>query len=104
MSVLDKIKELDWFDAGYAVFKSGTDDSEYYPPLNDMEAQREWLGGFGAAWAECPDDEATKSIFCMDGTGGESVNAALARVLRGRADLLRQLHAHGYGRSGWTVH
>jgi hypothetical protein len=53
-------------------------------PLNDMEAQRAWLGGFGAAWACGPDER--------------SVDEALARALAGRAELLRQLRSH---RAGW---
>ena len=56
MSMPEKIRDFGWFGAGYAVAKGGTDDPDFYPPLNDMEAQREWLGGFGAGWAECPDD------------------------------------------------
>jgi hypothetical protein len=50
--------EFGWFGAGYAVAKGGTAPDDYYPPLNDLEAQREWLGGFGAGWVECPDEEA----------------------------------------------
>jgi hypothetical protein len=49
-----------------------------------MEAQRAWLGGFGAAWACGPDER--------------SVDEALARALLGRAELLRQLRSH---RAGW---
>jgi hypothetical protein len=55
------------------------------PPVNDIEAQRAWLGGFGAAWVADPRD-------------GESVEEALAQVLDGRAELLRQLRSH---RLGW---
>jgi hypothetical protein len=104
MSMPEKIRDFGWFGAGYAVAKGGTDDDDFYPPLNDMEAQREWLGGFGAGWAECPDIEATESILYGDGMGGESVHEALARALEGREALLRQLLAHGEGRASRTVH
>jgi hypothetical protein len=67
------------------VFSRGVRDSSFFPPLNDIEAQREWLGGFGAAWVS-------------DGGGGESVDAALARACEGREELLRQLRSH---RAGW---
>jgi hypothetical protein len=96
--------DIDWFGAGYAVAKGGTARDDYYPPLNDMEAQREWLVGFIAGWVECPDDEAIESILYGDGTGGESADMALARALEGRADLLRQLRAHGEGRASRTLH
>ncbi len=42
-------------------------------------------GWFGAAWAECPDDEAIESILHGDGRGGESMDDALAQALEGRA-------------------
>jgi hypothetical protein len=37
--------DVDWFGAGWAVYKGDVRDSEFFPPLNDMEAQRWWLGG-----------------------------------------------------------
>ena len=99
MSMPEKIRDFGWFGAGYAVAKGGTDDPDFYPPLNDMEAQREWLGGFGAGWVECPDDEATDSILYGDGMGGESVHEALARALEGRAELtVPAARARGGGR------
>jgi hypothetical protein len=51
-------------------------ESALFPPLGDSEAQRWWLGGFGAAWASDLDNEA-------------SVDEALARALDGRGELLR---------------
>lgn len=96
--------EIGWFGAGYAVAKGGTAPDDYYPPLNDMEAQREWLGGFGAGWVECPDEEAIESILFGDGSSGESIDEALARALEGRADLLRQLRTHEEGRAHRTLH
>jgi len=71
----------DWFEVGWAAYKEG----ERFPPLNDMEAQRWWLGGFGAAWAES---------FDVD----ESIAETLARALAGREELLGQLLSH---REGW---
>ena len=41
----------DWFDIGWAMFEGGLCRDVGLPPLNDMEAQRWWLAGFGAAWA-----------------------------------------------------
>jgi len=75
------VADRDWFPIGERVYREGRRDAESFPPLNDMEAQRWWLGGFGAAWAESSDGE-------------ESVDEALARALEGRADLLRQLRSH----------
>jgi hypothetical protein len=86
------------------VFASGLRDAAFFPPLNDMEAQHQWLGGFGAAWAEAPDVEAVTSIPESIRLNGESLDAALVRALTGRAELLRQLRAHGAGRASRTVH
>jgi predicted RNase H-like HicB family nuclease len=98
--------EFGWFGAGYAVAKGGTAPDDYYPPLNDMQAQREWLGGFGAGWVECSDGDfdVMLSTLLGDGSVGESIDDALARALEGRADLLRQLRAHGEGRAPRTLH
>jgi hypothetical protein len=62
---------MDWFDVGEIAFKDGVRDDGCLPPLNDMEAQRGWLGGFGAAWAEGVDV-------------GKSVEEAFAQVCEGR--------------------
>ena len=80
-----------WFDVGWAVFVGNERDSDSFPPLNDMEAQREWLGGFGSAWAS-------------DLNNSESLDDALARALEGRGELLRQLRSHASERSSWSVH
>jgi len=40
------VDEIDyWFEAGWAVLKEEQWDADFFPPLNDMEAQRAWLGG-----------------------------------------------------------
>lgn len=79
-----------WFEAGIAVFYGDKAD-ERYPPLNDIEAQRWWLGGFGAAWAENPDDDPPAA--------GLPLTVALTQALEGREGLLRQIRSHT---SGWT--
>jgi hypothetical protein len=54
-----------------------------------MEAQRQWPGGFGAAWAEAPDVQALASIPDGDRRNGESLDSALVQALTGREELLR---------------
>ncbi len=88
------IKETDWFEVGRTVFKEDVRDPDSFPPLHDMEAQRQWLGGFGAAWAEAPNDDGS----------GESVNEALVRALEGKEDLLPQLRSHASRAGSRTVH
>ena len=74
----------DWYTKGWSVFK-GTRKADYYPPINDNTAQREWLGGFGAAFAEYPDTA----------PGGElSVNAWLHEAVTD-IQLYQQLLLHG---------
>jgi hypothetical protein len=77
--------DVDWFDVGWMAYAEGLRGADAFPPLNDIEAQRWWLGGFGTAWAEGFDV-------------GESVDEALARMLAGREELLRQLRSH---KEGW---
>lgn len=79
--VSDEEKRAAWFEAGSITFLEGRGDADLLPPLHDMEAQRWWLGGFGAAWAEALKD-------------WESVDDALVRALEGREELLRQLRSH----------
>ncbi len=88
MSMPDKIKDFGWYGAGWAVYKGGTADLDFYPPPDDIEAQQEWIDGFVAAWSDCLDDEAIDSILHGDGSGGEPVEKAWARALEGRAELL----------------
>ena len=54
-----------------------------YPPLNDTEAQRYWLGGFGAAWAASDVKTPLAEV--------------LAAALGARAALRDQLLTHGSG-------
>ena len=82
---------INWIDAGWAVYKEGERDSRFFPPLGDMDAQRQWLGGFGAARASSLE-------------GKESVMDALTRVLEGRGELLRQLRSHTSGKGVQTLH
>ena len=82
---------MDWFDAGWAVYQEGVRDPEYFPPLGDRDAQRQWLDGVGAAWAS---DLATK----------KSVADAISKALEGRAELLRQLRSHASGEGLRTLH
>jgi hypothetical protein len=42
--------ELAWFEAGEAVY-AGARELERFPPIDDPNARRWWLGGFGSAWA-----------------------------------------------------
>lgn len=74
----------DWFARGWSVFK-GTRKPEYFPPVNDSEAQREWLGGFGAAFAEYPDTAPDGEL---------SINAWL-RAAVADMRLYHQLLLHG---------
>ena len=79
--VSDGEKRAAWFEAGSITYLEGRGDASLLPPSYDMEAQRWWLEGFGAAWAEALKD-------------GESVDDALVRALEGREELLRQLRSH----------
>ena len=74
----------DWFAAGEQV---ATGQGDCCPPLEDAEAQRWWLGGFGAAWAA--------------GTDERPVTEALAAALRGQEALLEQLRAQGGEQAQW---
>jgi hypothetical protein len=95
---------MDWFGAGEIVFKEGSLDETHFPGLDDQDAQLKWLAGFGAAWAECPEDEAVPSATNGDGMGGESVEEALVRTLEARPELLRALWALGLGKIPRVLH
>ena len=65
------MQAADWFDVGWDAYEEGGGRAESLPPLHDMEAQRWWLGGFGAAWASGSEDLG-------------SVDEALVRVFSAR--------------------
>lgn len=71
-------RAADWFDIGWAAYTGGLRALDCFPPSGELDAQRHWLGGFGAAWVSNLDT-------------AESVFEALARVLDQRAELMRQL-------------
>jgi hypothetical protein len=78
--------DVDWFGAGWAVYKGDVRDSEFFPPLNDMEAQRWWLGGFGAAWAEDLDNAVVASVLHGTGwVGSRSRRPSRGHVRAGRS-------------------
>jgi hypothetical protein len=54
MAFPEKPEEADWFAKGWAVYKGDIHDDAFFPPLNDMEAQRWWLGGFSLMINRCP--------------------------------------------------
>ena len=89
---------MNWLDAGEAVFNGCGRDDSFFPPLNDRDAMRQWLGGFGAAWAACPEEAVVASSRNGDGMGGESVEEALVRTLETRPELLRALWDLGLGK------
>ncbi len=74
---------MDWFQAGARV-GAGKKSAAQYPPLGDPQAQRFWLGGFGAAWAEGPDD--TPLLMALTSALDEQ-----------QALLLHELRSHGRG-------
>ena len=83
-----------WLTAGIAVFHGSTDPSDL-PPVDDPAAQRAWLGGFAAAWAECP-----------EGAGGLcelEPDEALVVALRGQPELLGRLRGLGGGEGSAQV-
>ncbi|MEA3640252.1 MAG: histidine kinase [Lamprobacter sp.] len=92
---MDEDAALDvWFDRGWDVYKGARQDGDY-PPLNDMEAQRWWLGGFGAAWEAAPFEMPQDRLVNGDLLNLGDVDKALNEALQGRVDLLHQLRAHG---------
>ncbi|MCG6940526.1 MAG: histidine kinase [Thiohalocapsa sp.] len=83
-----------WLTAGIAVFHGSTAAADF-PPLDAPQAQRYWLGGFGAAWAECPRD--------ADGWCAQPLDVALMLALVGRGELLAQV-CSGHGSPMCTMH
>jgi hypothetical protein len=72
--------EFGWYGAGWASFKSDRISQGFMPPVTDKEAVKEWLEGFGAAHADCPDEEAIEGILQGDFSRGESFEDALLRI------------------------
>lgn len=70
-----------WYGAGWASLKSGKVPVGWIPSFNDLEAVKEWLDGFCAAHAECPDDEAIAGILEGDFICGELWQDALLRIV-----------------------
>jgi hypothetical protein len=87
-----------WFDLGAQAFAAGRPAPGLLPPLGDAEAQRWWLGGFGAAWAEAemaPGPPATLGHDASPGSTAVSVLDALVEALGDHRALLAELWAHG---------
>ena len=95
-AITEEINRTDWFDAGCKV-SLGAREQGLFPPLGDREAQRFWLGGFGAAWAERGLSDAGAETERCDQCLSGSVEAALLRALDGRDALLLELWAIGQG-------
>jgi hypothetical protein len=98
MSYHTRDPDFDWFGAGWAAFHFPV-HPESFPPLDDRDAQRAWLAGFGAAWAECPDLTRRAHAAGAAGACGRTVTAALGAVLAGRTELHRQLALFVYSLS-----
>jgi hypothetical protein len=75
-----------WLSAGIAVFHGSTNPADF-PPLDDAIAQCHVLGGFAAAWAECPAGN--------DGWCAHPLDVALMLALAERGELLARLFADG---------
>jgi hypothetical protein len=80
-------ESLDWFEAGEVVFLSSTDDSRFYPPLDEPAALRAWLTGFAAAWSELPENSLAGDPAQMSDT----VYSALLERLTHRPELAVRL-------------
>lgn len=61
--------------------KGGEFIPEFFPDPEDWKDMAEWMKGAACAHADYPDTEAIISILEGDGTGGESFQEALCRVL-----------------------
>lgn len=101
ISALNHTTPADWFALGSAVFEGRAAGPDRYPPLNDMQAQRGWLAGFGASWieaAERHDRDPARYPPTLD------LWTNLTRTLTGRPDLLRQLSAYRLGLQSRHTH
>lgn len=86
--------ELAWFEAGEAVH-AGNRNPARFPPLDDPQAQRWWLGGFLAAWVEIgAEDPASRPSPADDPLAAlcrDDAHAALAVALSAHPQLAEQL-------------
>jgi hypothetical protein len=101
ISALNPTTPADWFALGSAVFEGRAAGPDDYPPLNDRQAQRGWLAGFGASWieaAERHDRDPARHPPTLD------LWTHLTRTLTGCPDLLRQLGAYRRGAQSWGDH
>jgi hypothetical protein len=90
----------DWFDLGAQAFASGGQIAPaQLPPLGEPEAQRWWLGGFGAAWADAGPPATLDHGHGPERTAipepSPSILDALVLALDGRPALLAELWQHG---------
>jgi len=84
-------KAVDWFAKGVEALEAiragrsmnSEIENDHFPPMNEIHAQRQWLGGFGSAWAELPGIGETKSL-----------DGFLVAALEGQELLLKQLRSH----------
>ena len=80
-------EELAWFEAGEAVFE-GDCAPERFPPIDDPQTQRWWIGGFASAWAAAGQKEPPSprrdptAALCYD-----DVRVALSVALADHPDL-----------------
>jgi hypothetical protein len=84
----ESIREFGWFGAGAAILDGVTDDPEFYPPLGDESALRQWLAGFEAAWWALP--ECSTEFEATDPRRGTLIET-LSRALADHPVLLDRL-------------
>ena len=73
---------------GAAILDGVTDDPDFFPPLADESALREWLAGFEAAWWALP--ECSPELEANDPRRGTLIKT-LSRALADRPVLLDRL-------------
>lgn len=84
----ESIREFGWFGAGAAILDGVTDDPDFFPPLGDESALREWLAGFEAAWWALP--ECSPELEATDPRRGTLIET-LSRALADHPVLLDRL-------------
>lgn len=88
-------RELEFFEAGEAVY-AGARDPVRFPPIDDPQAQRWWLGGFASAWAAAAAPAADPDVSPSDpeaALGHDDLRAALALALTDHPALAAVLFA-----------